>query len=173
MKKKKWAVEGEKRVGWVADFIRKYIKLDPNDSLVWLGSLCPSFCISSSVYTCSMVLIFLILSRYGYFCMVLNVFVNLIHLILFTSFFLLSFCTWTRVLPRHLTKWWGICMNVLVLTASWCCTTAVHKPGDEGWVGTGVGRGWRGNTENTEENKYELIILKLKLFLIYKLNLSC
>ncbi|KAK8401006.1 hypothetical protein O3P69_002644 [Scylla paramamosain] len=33
MKKKKWAVEGEKRVGWVADFIRKYLKMDQNDSL--------------------------------------------------------------------------------------------------------------------------------------------
>lgn len=33
MKKKKWAVEGEKRVGWVADFIRKYLKLDQSDSL--------------------------------------------------------------------------------------------------------------------------------------------
>lgn len=41
MKKKKWAVEGEKRVGWVADFIRKYLKLDPSDSLVCSSS--PSY----------------------------------------------------------------------------------------------------------------------------------
>ncbi|XP_045113077.1 ubiquitin-like protein ATG12 isoform X2 [Portunus trituberculatus] len=34
MKKKRWAVEGEKQVGWVAEFIRKYLKLDQNDSLV-------------------------------------------------------------------------------------------------------------------------------------------
>ncbi|MPC41371.1 Autophagy protein 12-like [Portunus trituberculatus] len=33
MKKKRWAVEGEKQVGWVAEFIRKYLKLDQNDSL--------------------------------------------------------------------------------------------------------------------------------------------
>lgn len=37
MKKKKWAVEGDKRVGWVADFIRKYLKLDPADNLVSLS----------------------------------------------------------------------------------------------------------------------------------------
>ena len=34
MKKKKWAVEGDKAVGWVAEFIRKYLKLDPSESLV-------------------------------------------------------------------------------------------------------------------------------------------
>ncbi|CAL4068773.1 unnamed protein product, partial [Meganyctiphanes norvegica] len=33
MKKKRWAVEGEKPVGWVSDFIRKYLKLDTSDSL--------------------------------------------------------------------------------------------------------------------------------------------
>lgn len=37
MKKKKWAVEGDKRVGWVAEFIRKYLKLDPADNLVSLS----------------------------------------------------------------------------------------------------------------------------------------
>lgn len=38
MKKKKWAVEGEKPVGWVAEFIRRYLKLEASDSLVskWL-----------------------------------------------------------------------------------------------------------------------------------------
>lgn len=34
MKKKKWAVEGEKPVGWVAEFIRRYLKLEASDSLV-------------------------------------------------------------------------------------------------------------------------------------------
>lgn len=33
MKKKKWAVEGEKPVGWVAEFIRKYLKMEPSDTL--------------------------------------------------------------------------------------------------------------------------------------------
>ncbi|XP_071547786.1 autophagy protein 12-like [Panulirus ornatus] len=33
MKKKKWAVEGEKPVGWVAEFIRKYLKLESSDTL--------------------------------------------------------------------------------------------------------------------------------------------
>ncbi|XP_047493111.1 autophagy protein 12-like [Penaeus chinensis] len=33
MKKKKWAVEGEKPVGWVAEFIRRYLKLEASDSL--------------------------------------------------------------------------------------------------------------------------------------------
>ncbi|XP_072029776.1 autophagy protein 12-like [Amphiura filiformis] len=33
MKKKKWAVDPNKKVGWVIDFIRKYIKCDPSDSL--------------------------------------------------------------------------------------------------------------------------------------------
>ncbi|KAK3875424.1 hypothetical protein Pcinc_019708 [Petrolisthes cinctipes] len=33
MRKKKWAVEGDKRVGWVADFIRKYLKLNSSDNL--------------------------------------------------------------------------------------------------------------------------------------------
>ncbi|XP_045113078.1 ubiquitin-like protein ATG12 isoform X3 [Portunus trituberculatus] len=38
MKKKRWAVEGEKQVGWVAEFIRKYLKLDQNDSLMLCSS---------------------------------------------------------------------------------------------------------------------------------------
>ncbi|KAK8727634.1 hypothetical protein OTU49_009663 [Cherax quadricarinatus] len=33
MKKKKWAVEGEKPVGWIAEFIRKYLKMDLSDTL--------------------------------------------------------------------------------------------------------------------------------------------
>ncbi|XP_046577688.1 ubiquitin-like protein ATG12 [Haliotis rubra] len=33
MKKKKWAVDRTKRVSWVCEFIRKYIKLDISESL--------------------------------------------------------------------------------------------------------------------------------------------
>ncbi|XP_067671303.1 ubiquitin-like protein ATG12 [Haliotis asinina] len=33
MKKKKWAVDRTKRISWVCEFIRKYIKLDISESL--------------------------------------------------------------------------------------------------------------------------------------------
>jgi len=33
MKKKKWAVDPAKKVGWIIDFIRKYIRCEPNESL--------------------------------------------------------------------------------------------------------------------------------------------
>ncbi|GAV03121.1 hypothetical protein RvY_13597 [Ramazzottius varieornatus] len=33
MKKKKWAVEPNKKVAWIADFVRKYIKCEPHESL--------------------------------------------------------------------------------------------------------------------------------------------
>jgi len=33
MKKKKWTVERSKRISWVSDFIKKYIKSDPSESL--------------------------------------------------------------------------------------------------------------------------------------------
>ncbi|XP_002736735.1 ubiquitin-like protein ATG12 [Saccoglossus kowalevskii] len=33
MKKKKWAVDPSKKIGWVMEFIRKYIKCEPNQSL--------------------------------------------------------------------------------------------------------------------------------------------
>ncbi|XP_022080545.1 autophagy protein 12-like [Acanthaster planci] len=33
MKKKKWAVDRTKKVSWVIEFIRKYIKCDPSESL--------------------------------------------------------------------------------------------------------------------------------------------
>ncbi|KAL3847598.1 hypothetical protein ACJMK2_018501 [Sinanodonta woodiana] len=33
MKKKKWAVERSKTVNWVAEFIKKYIKCQPSESL--------------------------------------------------------------------------------------------------------------------------------------------
>ena len=34
MKKKKWQVDRTKRISWVSEFIRKYIKSDPSESLV-------------------------------------------------------------------------------------------------------------------------------------------
>nr|CAD7395110.1 unnamed protein product [Timema cristinae] len=33
MKKKKWAVDPDKPIGWIIEFIRKYLKLEPADSL--------------------------------------------------------------------------------------------------------------------------------------------
>ncbi len=34
MKTRKWAVDRTKKIGWIIDFIRKYIKGEPSDSLV-------------------------------------------------------------------------------------------------------------------------------------------
>ena len=34
MKKKRWAVDSNKKIAWVADFVRKYIKCEPHESLV-------------------------------------------------------------------------------------------------------------------------------------------
>ena len=34
MKKKRWAVEKSKKIGWIIEFIRKYIKSEPSESLV-------------------------------------------------------------------------------------------------------------------------------------------
>lgn len=34
MKKKKWAVDANKTVSYLVEFIRRYIKCDPSDSLV-------------------------------------------------------------------------------------------------------------------------------------------
>ncbi|XP_063230699.1 autophagy protein 12-like [Bacillus rossius redtenbacheri] len=33
MKKKKWSVDSDKRIGWIIEFVRKYLKLDPAESL--------------------------------------------------------------------------------------------------------------------------------------------
>ncbi|XP_070579440.1 ubiquitin-like protein ATG12 [Ptychodera flava] len=33
MKKKKWAVDPSKKVGWVTEFIKKYIKCEPHESV--------------------------------------------------------------------------------------------------------------------------------------------
>ncbi|XP_064615932.1 ubiquitin-like protein ATG12 [Liolophura sinensis] len=44
MRKKKWAVERTKQIGWVSEFIKKYIKSDPSESLFLYvnQSFCPS-----------------------------------------------------------------------------------------------------------------------------------
>lgn len=34
MKKKKWAVDQEKKVGSVIEFIKKYLRFDPSENLV-------------------------------------------------------------------------------------------------------------------------------------------
>lgn len=36
MKKKKWAVDVEKSIGWIMEFVRKYLKLEPDEKLVTL-----------------------------------------------------------------------------------------------------------------------------------------
>ncbi|XP_057670975.1 autophagy protein 12-like [Diorhabda carinulata] len=33
MKKKKWTVDSDKKIGWIIEFIRKYLKLEPNEKL--------------------------------------------------------------------------------------------------------------------------------------------
>lgn len=53
MKTKKWAVDKNKKIGWIIDFIKKYLKLEPSESLVSnkhlsvliLHSIALSFCI--------------------------------------------------------------------------------------------------------------------------------
>ena len=34
MKKKKWAVDAEKHIGWIIEFVKKYLKLEPEEKLV-------------------------------------------------------------------------------------------------------------------------------------------
>lgn len=34
MKKKKWAVDAEKPIGWIMEFVKKYLKLEPDEKLV-------------------------------------------------------------------------------------------------------------------------------------------
>lgn len=34
MKKRKWAVDKKKKIGWIIEFIKKYIKSEPHDSIV-------------------------------------------------------------------------------------------------------------------------------------------
>ncbi|CAH0397743.1 unnamed protein product [Chilo suppressalis] len=33
MKKKKWAVDAEKQIGWIMEFVKKYLKLEPDEKL--------------------------------------------------------------------------------------------------------------------------------------------
>lgn len=37
MKKKKWAVDPEKQIGWVMEFVKKYLKLEPEEKLVCIA----------------------------------------------------------------------------------------------------------------------------------------
>jgi ubiquitin-like protein ATG12 len=34
MKKKKWAVDPEKKIGWIMEFMKKYLKLEHSERLV-------------------------------------------------------------------------------------------------------------------------------------------
>ncbi|XP_055352503.1 ubiquitin-like protein ATG12 isoform X2 [Paramacrobiotus metropolitanus] len=55
MKKKRWAVDRTKKVIWVADFIRKFIKCEPNESLFLYVNQCFSPCPDQeigSLYEC-------------------------------------------------------------------------------------------------------------------------
>jgi len=36
MKKKKWAVDPDRKIGWIMEFIKKYLKLDRSEQLVIL-----------------------------------------------------------------------------------------------------------------------------------------
>lgn len=36
MKKKKWAVDAEKPIGWIMEFVKKYLKLEPDEKLVYI-----------------------------------------------------------------------------------------------------------------------------------------
>lgn len=36
MKKKKWTVDSEKPIGWIIEFIKKYIKIEPTEKLVYI-----------------------------------------------------------------------------------------------------------------------------------------
>ena len=40
LKKKKWSVDPDKKVGWIIDFLRRYLKCQPSESLVsWVKIL--------------------------------------------------------------------------------------------------------------------------------------
>lgn len=34
MKRKKWTVSQDQHIGWISEFIKKYLKLDPSERLV-------------------------------------------------------------------------------------------------------------------------------------------
>lgn len=37
MKKKKWTVDSDKPIGWIVEFIKKYLKLEANEKLVCMN----------------------------------------------------------------------------------------------------------------------------------------
>lgn len=43
MKKKKWAVDAEKPIGWIMEFVKKYLKLEADEKLVcfYINSIWP------------------------------------------------------------------------------------------------------------------------------------
>lgn len=45
MKKKKWAVDAEKPIGWIMEFVKKYLKLEPEEKLVNLYYVLTKFCL--------------------------------------------------------------------------------------------------------------------------------
>jgi hypothetical protein len=49
MKKKKWAVDPERKIGWITEFMKKYLKLDRSEYLVRFGTATETF--GTSLYT--------------------------------------------------------------------------------------------------------------------------
>ena len=39
MKKKKWAVDAEKPIGWIMEFVKKYLKLEADEKLVQYNNI--------------------------------------------------------------------------------------------------------------------------------------
>lgn len=39
IKKKKWTVDGDKKISWVIKFMRKYLKLESNEKLVNISNM--------------------------------------------------------------------------------------------------------------------------------------
>lgn len=108
MKKKKWAVEGEKRVGWVADFIRKYLKLDPTDSLVCHGSCVPMYAPHPSIHLCAALCILLFIGVCH--CMHLSICVSFCapYLFIYVHLVCALMCSFGCVLlcpNEHIIKW--------------------------------------------------------------------
>ena len=53
MKKKKWAVDRNKKMSWIGEFIKKYLKIDSKDSLVRIPSGLPyALNICQYIYWC-------------------------------------------------------------------------------------------------------------------------
>lgn len=51
MKKKKWAVDAEKPIGWIMEFVKKYLKLEPEEKLVITSITINTSCYSYSFST--------------------------------------------------------------------------------------------------------------------------